>query len=91
MAFYPPSSTRLQSAVTSLLRPGDGDTSDRSVRCQLLYRPTEPSYTVWARSGIRAWLSDALAGVLGRPFTKSDDHWVLELKEAETLLAATGS
>jgi hypothetical protein len=29
--------------------------------------------------------------MLERPFAKSDDHWVLELKEAETLLAATGS
>jgi hypothetical protein len=91
MAFYPPSTTRLQSAVTSLLRPGDGDTSERSVRCQLLYRPTNPSYTVWARSGIRERLSDALAGVLERSFSVSDDHWVLELTEAEALLAATSS
>jgi hypothetical protein len=91
MPFYPPSSARLRSAVTSLLRPGDGDTSEQSVRCQLLYSPTIPSYTVWARSGIREWLSDALAGVLERPFTRTDNHWVLELKEAEALLAATNS
>jgi hypothetical protein len=91
MASYPPSTARLCTAVASLMHPGDGDRSELSVRCQLVYRPTDPSYTLWVRDGLKASLSAALAGVLDRPFTVSDNHWVLELHEAEALLAATSS
>jgi hypothetical protein len=91
MAFYPPSTARLHRAVTSLMQPGDGDRSEQSVRCQLVYRPTDASYTLWVRGGLKESLSVALAGVLERPFTVSDNHWVLELKEVEALLTATSS
>lgn len=91
MPFYPPSTARLHRAVTSLMQPGDGDRSEQSVRCQLVYRPTDASYTLWVRGGLKESLSAALAGVLERPFTVSDNHWVLELKEVETLLTATSS
>jgi len=91
MPFYPPSTARLHSAVTSLMQPGDGDRSEQSVRCQLIYRPTDASYTLWVRGGLKESLSVALAGVLERPFTVSDNHWVLELKEVEALLTATSS
>lgn len=91
MPFYPPSTSRLHRAVTSLMQPGDGDRSEQSVRCQLVYRPTEATYTLWVRSGLKESLSIALAGVLARPFTVSDNHWTLELKEVETLLTATSS
>jgi len=91
MAFYPPSTARLHRAVTSLMQPGDGDRSEQSVRCQLVYRPTDASYTLWVRGGLKESLSVALASVLERPFTVSDNHWVLELKEVEALLTATSS
>ena len=91
MPFYPPSTARLHRAVTSLMQPGDGDRSEQSVRCQLVYRPTDASYTLWVRGGLKESLSAALAGVLERPFTVSDNHWVLELKEVEALLTATSS
>jgi hypothetical protein len=91
MPFYPPSTARLHSAVTSLMQPGDGDRSEQSVRCQLVYRPTDASYTLWVRGGLKESLSVALAGVLERPFTVSDNHWVLELQEVEALLTATSS
>jgi hypothetical protein len=91
MPFYPPSTARLLRAVTSLMQPGDGDRSEQSVRCQLLYRPTDASYTLWVRVGLKASISVALAGVLERPFAASDNHWTLELNEVEALLAATGS
>jgi hypothetical protein len=91
MASYPPSTARLHAAVTSLMQPGDGDRSEQSVRCQLVYRPTDPTYTLWVRHGLKQSLSVALTTVLERPFTVSDNHWVLELSEAEALLAATNS
>ena len=91
MPFYPPSAARLHTAVTSLMQPGDGDRSEQSVRCQLVYRPTDASYTLWVRGGLKESISVALAGVLERPFTVSDNHWVLELKEVEALLTATSS
>ena len=91
MSFYPPSTARLHTAVTSLMQPGDGDRSEQSVRCQLIYRPTDASYTLWVRGGLKESISVALAGVLERPFTVSDNHWVLELKEVEALLTATSS
>ncbi len=91
MSFYPPSTARLHTAVTSLMQPGDGDRSEQSVRCQLIYRPTDASYTLWVRGGLKESISAALTGVLERPFTVSDNHWVLELKEVEALLTATSS
>ena len=91
MASYPPSTARLHTAVTSLMQPGDGDRSEQSVRCQLVYHPTTPSYTLWVRAGLKESLSVALASVLERPFTVADNHWVLERHEAETLLKATSS
>ena len=91
MTFYPPSTARMHRAVTSLMEPGDGDRSEQSVRCQLVYRPTDASYTLWVRGGLKESLSVALASVLERPFTVSDNHWVLELKEVEALLTATSS
>jgi hypothetical protein len=91
MSFYPPSAARVHSAVTSLMQPGDGDRSEQSVRCQLVYRPTDASYTLWVRGGLKESISVALAGVLERPFTVTDNHWVLELKEVEALLTATSS
>ena len=39
----------------------------------MLYRPSSASYTVWVRSGIRPWLSTALASSIKRPFALSDD------------------
>ena len=91
MAIYPPSPAQLHAAVTSLMHPGDGDRSDQSVRCQLVYRPTNSSYTLWVRGDLKESLSVALASVLERPFAVSDNHWVLELKEVEALLTATSS
>ena len=91
MASYPPSTARLHAAVTSLMQPDDGDRSEQSVRCQLLYRPTNSSYTLWVRSGLKESISVALASVLKRPFAVSDNHWVLDLNEAEALLTATSS
>jgi hypothetical protein len=91
MASYPPSTTRLYAAVTSLMQPGDGDRSEQSVRCQLVYRPTNSTYTVWVRHGLKESVSVALATVLERPFAASANHWVLELTEAEALLTATDS
>jgi hypothetical protein len=85
----PPSTDHVYLAIVSLLRPADGDSSERSVRCQMLYQPTAASYTVWVRSGIREWLSTALAASLGRPFAVSDNYWTLNQEEAETLLATT--
>jgi hypothetical protein len=91
MASYPPSTTRLYTAVTSLMQPGDGDRSEQSVRCQLVYRPTNSTYTLWVRHGLKESLSVALATVLERPFVVSENHWVLDLNEAEALLTATSS
>ena len=65
------------------------------VRYEASVKPGElafpASYTLWVRLGLKESISAALAGVLERPFTVSDNHWVLELKEVEALLAATGS
>lgn len=91
MSFRPPSTTSIYEAVSSLLRPADGDRSERSIRCQLIYNPAAPSYTLWVRSGIRESMSAALAAELGRPFEVSSDYWTLELKEAESLLASTNA
>jgi hypothetical protein len=55
------------------------------------FRPTDASYALWVRGGLKESLSVALASVLERPFTVSDNHWVLELKEVEALLTATSS
>jgi hypothetical protein len=85
----PPSTETVHRAIASLLRPADGDSSERSIRCQMLYQPTDASYTVWVRSGIREWLSTALASSLGRPFAESDDFWTLSREEVELLLAGT--
>lgn len=89
MISYPPSAARLQTAVGELLRLADVDSSERTVRCQLVYHPTKPSYTVWGQSTVREGLSAALVRVLNRPFAVSDNHWVVELNEAEALLTAT--
>jgi hypothetical protein len=91
MPLYPPSTARLHAAVTSLMLPDDGDRSEQSVRCQLVYRPSTSSYTLWVRGGLKESVSVALAGVLERPFPVSDNHWMLELNEVEALLAATSS
>ena len=87
----PPSTEHVYRAIAALLRPADGDSSERSVRCQMLYQPTAASYTVWVRSGIRPWLSTALASSVGRPFAVSDDYWTLSQEEVELLLAATSA
>ena len=87
MAFYPPSTVRLEAAVSALLDRGDCDVAERVFRCQLVYRPIDPTYTVWAQSAIRASVAAAFARVLQRPFTVADDHWVLNLGEVEALLA----
>ena len=89
MSFNPPSTTSVYNAVSSLLRPTDGDRTERSIRCQLIYDPTTPSYTVWVRSGIREWVSASLASQLGRPFAVTSDYWTLRLEEVESLLAST--
>jgi hypothetical protein len=91
MTIQPPSTEHVYRAIVALLRPADGDSSERSVRCQMLYQPTDASYTVWVRSGIRPWLSTALASSLGRPFAVSDDFWTLNREEVESLLAATST
>ena len=91
MPFYPPSTARLLRAVTSLMQPGDGDRSEQSVRCQLAHRPTNSTYTVWVRPGLKESVSVALTTVLERPFAVWDSYWVLELTEAEALLTATDS
>jgi len=91
MTIQPPSTENVYRAIVALLRPADGDSSERSVRCQMLYQPTDASYTVWVRSGIRPWLSTALASSLGRPFAVSDDFWTLNREEVESLLAATST
>jgi len=91
MTIQPPSTENVYRAIVALLRPGDGDTSERSVRCQMLYQPTEAKYTVWVRSGIRPWLSTALASSLGRPFAVSDDFWTLNRNEVDLLLTATST
>jgi hypothetical protein len=88
MTLHPPSTENVYRAIASLLRPTDGDSSERSVRCQMLYEPSSASYTVWVRSGIREWLSTALADSVGRPFAVSDNFWTLNREEAELLLAA---
>ena len=61
------------------------------MRCQLAYRPTNSTYTVWVRDGLKESLSAALATVLERPFAVWDNFWVLELTDAEALLTATNS
>jgi hypothetical protein len=57
----------------------------------MLYQPTDASYTVWVRSGIRQWLSTALANSVGRQFAVSDDFWTLNRSEVELLLTVTNS
>jgi hypothetical protein len=91
MSFNPPSTTSVYGAVSSLLRSADGDRSERSIRCQLVYNPAAPSYTLWVRSGIREAMSAALATELGRPFEVNSDYWTLELKEVESLLASANA
>jgi hypothetical protein len=91
MTLQPPSTENVYRAIASLLRPADGDSSERSVRCQMLYQPTSTSYTVWVRSGIRPWLSTSLGSSIGRPFAVSDDFWTLNQEEAELLLTATST
>jgi|KBSSwiStaDraftv2_1062776.scaffolds.fasta_scaffold155978_2 hypothetical protein len=91
MSFNPPSTTSVYGVVSSLLRPADGDRSERSIRCQLVYNPAAPSYTLWVRSGIREAMSAALATELGRPFEVNSDYWTLELKEVESLLASANA
>jgi hypothetical protein len=91
MTPQPPSTENVYRAIASLLRPADGDSSERSVRCQMLYQPSSTRYTVWVRNDIRPWLSSALAGSIGRPFAVSDDFWTLNREEVELLLAATGA
>ena len=88
MTFAPPSTSTVHRAIITLLRPSDGDSSERSIRCQMIYHPTDVSYTVWVRSGIREWMSTALASALGRPFAVSDDYWVLQREDVESLLTA---
>jgi hypothetical protein len=87
----PPSTANVYRAIVALLRPDDGDSSERSVRCQMLYQATDTSYTVWVRSGIREWLSTALASSIGRPLLASDDFWTLNRKEVDLLIAATNT
>ena len=85
----PPSTENVHRAIASLLRPSDGDGSEQSVRCQMLYQATDTKYTVWVRSGIREWLSGTLARYIGRPLQVSDDYWTLSRVEVELLLTAT--
>ena len=87
MSFYPPSTLRLEAAVNALLDLVDCGPAQRVLRCQLVYRPTDPSYTVWAQAGIRPLVSNALSKALQRPFVVSDNHWELNLAEVEALLA----
>ena len=89
MSFRPPSTTSVYNAVSSLLRSTDGDRSERSIRCQLIYDPIAPSYTLWVRSGLREWMSTVLASSLGRTFAVSNDYWTLKLEEVESLVAST--
>jgi len=91
MTLQPPSTTNVYGAIVALLRPGDGDSSERSIRCQMLFRPADVSYTVWVRSGIRQRLSTALADSIGRPFAITDDFWTLRREEVDLLLTATSS
>jgi hypothetical protein len=91
MTLHPPSTENVYRAIASLLRPTDGDSSERSVRCQMLYEPSSQSYTVWVRSGIREWVSTALASSVGRPFAVSDDYWTLNRAEVDALLTATST
>jgi hypothetical protein len=91
MTLRPPSTEHVYLAVASLLRPADGDSSERSIRCQMLYQPSDASYTVWVRSGIRQWVSTALASSVGRPFAVSDDYWTLNRAEVDALLTATST
>jgi hypothetical protein len=91
MTLLPPSTESVYRAIASLLRPDDGDNSERSVRCQMLYQPSSASYTIWVRGGIREWLSTALTGSIGRPFAVSDDFWTLNREEAELLLTTTSA
>ena len=91
MTLRPPSTENIHRAIASLLRSADGDSSERSVRCQMLLRPTSASYTVWVRSEIRQWVSTALASSIGRPFAVSDDFWTLNREEAELLLTVTSA
>jgi hypothetical protein len=88
MTLQPPSTENVYRAIASLLRPGDGDASERSVRCQMLYQPSSTSYTVWVRHGIKQQLSTALANSVGRSFAMSDDFWTLNREEVELVLAA---
>jgi hypothetical protein len=57
----------------------------------MLYQPSDASYTVWVRSGIREWVSIALASSVGRPFAVSDDYWTLNRAEVDALLTATST
>jgi hypothetical protein len=91
MTLQPPSTETVYRAIVALLRPADGDSSERSIRCQMLYQPTDASYTVWVRSGIRPWISTALASSVGRPFAVSDDFWTLKREEVDMLLTATST
>lgn len=89
MATYPPSSTRVGCAIAALL--GVPPTTDRDeIRCQLLYHPQNPRYTIWVKGPSRAGLAAALTTSLKRAFEVSDDHWLLLLNEAEQLLLDTG-
>ena len=88
MTPQPPSTENVYRAIASLLSPADGDASERSVRCQMLYQPSATSYTVWVRHGIKQQLSTALANSVGRSFAMSDDFWTLNREEVELVLAA---
>ena len=84
MTPHPPSALHVHSAITNLMR-WERD-ADPSLRCQLVYDPNRPTYTVWSRGPLRESVGAALASELGRPFAQSEDYWTLELSEAETLL-----
>ena len=88
----PPPTLQLYSAIRSFLRDGDGDRSERSIRCQLLFRPVDDSsYTVWVRSAIREYLSAQLGRAIGRSLPPTDDYWILNIREVERLLAVVPS
>lgn len=88
MSSYPPSSTRVGSAIAVLLGVSSSTELDQ-IRCQLVYHPLNPRYTVWVKGTSRVALGAALTTTLKRPFAATDDHWLLQLDEAEHLLVHT--
>lgn len=83
-----PSTSIVHRAVISLLRKGNCDCSERSIRCHMLYQPSHASYVVWVQRALRPLLSVALSALLRREFTLSSDFWILRRADVECLIAA---